>query len=82
MLMSRIIDKQREFNENNKYPFYISMSVGAAYFNPENPISINELMAKADKLMYENKKSRQKDEIAFVKIIKVNMNFQNSSILL
>jgi PAS domain S-box/diguanylate cyclase (GGDEF) domain len=60
-LKSRILDKQSEFNENNKYPFDISMSVGAAYFDPENPISINELMARADKFMYENKKNRQKE---------------------
>lgn len=57
----RLIDNQKKFNENSKNPFNISMSVGAAYFDPENPISIDELMARADKFMYENKKSRQKE---------------------
>ena len=59
-LVNRLLDKQREFNENNKYPFNISMSVGASYFDPENPININELMARADKFMYEDKKNRGK----------------------
>jgi two-component system, cell cycle response regulator len=60
-LKSRILDKQSEFNEINDYPFKISMSVGAAYFDPENPISIDELMAKADQLMYEDKKIKKKE---------------------
>jgi diguanylate cyclase (GGDEF) domain len=59
-IKSRIVDKQNEFNNNSEYAFNISMSVGAAYFDPENPIGINELMAKADKFMYENKKSGHK----------------------
>ncbi len=58
-LISKLLERQRKFNENNKYPFNISMSVGAAYFDPENPININDLMARADKLMYEYKKGKR-----------------------
>ncbi len=57
-LIDKLLEKQKEFNENNGYSFDISMSVGAASFNAENPININELMEKADKLMYEDKKNK------------------------
>ena len=36
------------------YPFYISM--GVAIFDPQNPVSLNELLVQADKSMYRNKK--------------------------
>lgn len=61
-LITKLLDKQREFNNNNKYPFDISMSVGAAYFHPESPTTINELMSKADKLMYKHKKRKDKGQ--------------------
>jgi PleD family two-component response regulator len=35
------------------------MSTGIACYNPENPCSIDELMAEADQLMYEQKKSKK-----------------------
>lgn len=57
-LIDQILDKQKKFNENNTYSFSVSMSVGTAYFDPENPINIDELMAKADKLMYVDKKNK------------------------
>lgn len=57
-LINRILEKQKKFNEKNSYPFNISMSIGAAYFDPENPTNIKDLMAKADELMYEYKKGK------------------------
>ncbi|MGC1403833.1 MAG: PAS domain S-box protein [Thermodesulfobacteriota bacterium] len=38
--------------------YKLSMSFGIAYFDPQNPCSIDVLMAQADKLMYENKSKR------------------------
>ena len=35
------------------------MSAGCSYYDPENPCSIDELMASADKLMYEQKQNRK-----------------------
>jgi PleD family two-component response regulator len=43
--------------ENRK--FRISVSVGCAYYDPEKPTSIDELIAHADKLMYEEKKKKK-----------------------
>jgi len=43
--------------ENRNYK--ISLSTGIAYYNPENPCSIDELMMQADKLMYEQKRIKK-----------------------
>ncbi|MCT4621939.1 MAG: diguanylate cyclase [Marinisporobacter sp.] len=56
--IGKLLDQQREFNEKSNYIFNISISIGAAYFDPESPISIEELIARADKLMYEHKKRK------------------------
>jgi diguanylate cyclase (GGDEF)-like protein/PAS domain S-box-containing protein len=39
--------------------FTLSMSVGITRYDPEHPCSIDELLAKADKLMYEQKRDRK-----------------------
>ncbi|MBU0545016.1 MAG: diguanylate cyclase [Proteobacteria bacterium] len=43
--------------ENRKYR--LSISMGCSYYDPENACSIDELIARADKLMYEQKQSRK-----------------------
>jgi two-component system, cell cycle response regulator len=43
--------------ENRDYK--ISLSIGIAYSDPENRYSIDELMSRADTLMYEQKRSKQ-----------------------
>ena len=40
------------------HAYKLSMSFGIVSFNPQNPCSIDVLLAQADKLMYENKKKR------------------------
>ncbi len=48
--------KALNYEYNRKYN--ISISVGIAYFNPEKPCSIEELLDMADKLMYKDKKAK------------------------
>jgi len=43
--------------ENRKYK--LSISIGCAYYDPENPCTIDDLIARADKLMYEQKQNRK-----------------------
>ncbi|MFO7667813.1 MAG: MASE3 domain-containing protein [Desulfobacterales bacterium] len=43
--------------ENRKYK--LSISIGCAYYDPEKPCSIDDLIARADKLMYEQKQSKK-----------------------
>jgi diguanylate cyclase (GGDEF)-like protein/PAS domain S-box-containing protein len=47
----------RNKQENRRYT--LSISVGCSYYDPENPCSIDELMASADKLMYEQKQKKK-----------------------
>ena len=43
--------------ENRKYK--LSISIGCAYYDPEKPSSIDDLIARADKLMYEQKQNKK-----------------------
>ena len=54
--MQSLIDT-RNNQENRKYK--LSISVGCSYYDPENPCSLDELMARADKLMYEQKQKKK-----------------------
>jgi two-component system cell cycle response regulator len=40
--------------------YTLSISFGVSYYDPEEPCSVDELIAHADKMMYEQKRLRQK----------------------
>jgi len=61
---SRIIEDRLHYqiginNSRENRDYSLSMSVGIAYNDPENPSTIDELMSHADALMYEQKKGKQ-----------------------
>jgi diguanylate cyclase (GGDEF)-like protein/PAS domain S-box-containing protein len=58
MLIERIHEKVDSFNSAHKYPFPLSISMGVSYFDPQQPSSLEELMVRADKLMYEQKRAK------------------------
>ncbi len=41
-------------------PYKISLSLGIAWFDPQNPCTLDVLLAQADKLMYENKQKKSR----------------------
>jgi diguanylate cyclase (GGDEF)-like protein/PAS domain S-box-containing protein len=47
----------RNHQENRRYR--LSISVGCSYYDPENPCYLDELMAHADKSMYEQKQNKK-----------------------
>ena len=47
-----------DFNTAADIPFHLSVSTGMAYFDPEHPATIEDLLMRADKLMYERKRSK------------------------
>lgn len=55
---ARLKENIKTYNENNDKPYKISMSAGIAYYDPDKPVSFDELLARADKLMYEEKPGR------------------------
>ncbi len=54
VLFRRLKENLEVYNSRVKRPLYISM--GVATFDPQNPVSLNELLVQADKSMYRNKK--------------------------
>jgi diguanylate cyclase (GGDEF)-like protein/PAS domain S-box-containing protein len=58
VLIERLQERVREFNSGRQYPFSLSISMGTSYFDPHHPSSIEELLVRADKLMYEQKRSK------------------------
>jgi diguanylate cyclase (GGDEF)-like protein/PAS domain S-box-containing protein len=49
-------------NESGARKYRLSVSVGVAHFNAENPTSLEELIGRADNLMYENKRKKSSEE--------------------
>ncbi|HEX7533665.1 MAG TPA: diguanylate cyclase, partial [Syntrophales bacterium] len=54
--LQNLIDTHNR-QENRRYT--LSVSIGSSFYDPENPCSIDELMAEADKSMYEHKKNKK-----------------------
>ena len=73
---AEILTKRFEKILNNhdfqkKRPHTLSMSLGIVNFDPQNPRSMDDLLAQADKMMYASKQQRQ--------IVKPNMSFMSIS---
>lgn len=58
ILTSRLQDNLDAHNAQGNRPYHLSMSVGVAYYDPEYPCSISELLSRADRLMYEQKRRK------------------------
>jgi two-component system cell cycle response regulator len=60
VLTDHLQKKTDTYNMKNNRPYRLSMSVGMVQYNPEYPCSIDDLINKADKLMYKQKHSNRK----------------------
>lgn len=59
-LIARLQQNLKCHNAKGNLRYKLSLSVGIALYDPEFPCSIEELMSRADALMYEHKRSKQK----------------------
>jgi diguanylate cyclase (GGDEF)-like protein len=57
-LRRRLVDELREFNETQARPYRISTSIGVIRVPANDSSSVDDLLARADQLMYAEKKSR------------------------
>nr|MBA2527592.1 GGDEF domain-containing protein [Pyrinomonadaceae bacterium] len=57
--LARLNRKFASFNAAETVPFKLSISVGLAIMNPDEAETVEQLMARADKAMYENKRKRK-----------------------
>lgn len=58
VLISRLQENLDAFNAKSTRRYKLAVSVGIARYDPEKPSSIDELLARADRLMYEHKQSK------------------------
>jgi diguanylate cyclase (GGDEF)-like protein/PAS domain S-box-containing protein len=58
-LIARLQQKLFARNENESVKYQLSLSIGAVYYDPEAPRSIDELLVSADRLMYDQKRAKQ-----------------------
>lgn len=57
-LASRLVENLRAYNSQNELNYNLMLSVGTARYDPERPASIEELLVRADKMMYERKRHK------------------------
>ncbi len=57
-ITERMEERLQRFNDENDRPYQLSLSYGIALYNPEFPLTIDDLIVKADKMMYEHKKTK------------------------
>lgn len=58
ILKERIYAAFRQFNETNDRPYQISVSIGLAHGWPADPRTLDKLLAHADELMYDEKRTK------------------------
>ncbi len=57
------LSRQLEIANSTRSDSYkLSLSVGVTYFDPQRPLTVAELLAEADKAMYENKKEKKSQQ--------------------
>jgi diguanylate cyclase (GGDEF)-like protein/PAS domain S-box-containing protein len=59
-VVGRFLASLAELNGQSDRPFTLSVSVGTACFDPKEPCSVDELLARADASMCEEKKSKER----------------------
>ena len=62
IVMTRLHENIRDYNTKISQDYKLSISVGAAQFDPQYPISIDDLLSKADALMYAQKRKKRGQE--------------------
>ena len=59
ILINRLYNTLDDYNKTEGRNYQLSLSIGTAHYNPETPSTLDELMAQADTLMYEEKRGKE-----------------------
>jgi diguanylate cyclase (GGDEF)-like protein len=62
ILITRLYENIKDYNAKGPRRYQLSISVGAAQFDPGSPILIDDLLSKADASMYAQKRKRAKKQ--------------------
>jgi diguanylate cyclase (GGDEF)-like protein len=60
VLINRLHKKMAELNNSGANPYHISLSIGTSAWLPGGPINLDDLLARADAQMYQNKRRHHK----------------------
>ncbi len=60
VITRRFYKKVEEHNRNTDGKHRISLSAGAAFYDPMTPSTVDDILSQADKLLYEEKRKKQK----------------------
>jgi two-component system cell cycle response regulator len=60
ILVTRLQKNLKDYNARRLRRYRLSISVGTAQFDPDDPISIDQLLSKADTSMYAEKRKKRK----------------------
>ena len=63
IIMTRLQDQVDKHNNKRGRRYKISISVGTAYYDPDDPCSLDKLMSHADKLMYDQKRGKSQSKL-------------------
>ena len=58
--LARLKSSIDDYNSTTERQSLLSVSTGISCYSPEKPCSVNELLTRADSLMYEEKRQKQK----------------------
>ncbi len=58
-LIRRLDENMRFFNTTSGAPFRLSISIGRTTYDPESPVPLEDLVSRADAMMYEQKRRRR-----------------------
>ncbi len=61
VIISRLQKNLAARNAGKNRPYALSLSIGITHYRPEDPCNIDELLEKADKLMYEQKRMKKQN---------------------
>ena len=65
VVKSRIVENLTPWNQmRGEFAFHVELSMGGAYWSPGGPETVEAVLARADRLMYEDKRGRSIDEVA------------------
>ena len=59
LIRERLSKNLEKLNQKLAKPYKINFSIGLSYYNPSNPLSMEELIRIADENMYKEKKKRK-----------------------
>jgi two-component system cell cycle response regulator len=62
-IQNRLRENLEAYNLDSERPYKLSISFGITTYDPVNPCSLDELIERGDKLMYENKQMRKQAKL-------------------